>query len=248
MKLETGIDWRSSRARWWSYLRPVTVRWELGSLQRLRRVAKLWQEAGTTNTVTSARKRLGVVANPWAISVCRIPGFAKSATTNLLPRGRWRFAVEAEQTDEADRGLIPVSHGKMSLQRPRQLILIVRRKLIRLHLLALILAAALVVCFPPCRRAGIWLDESGRAAPADVAYEYDRFLWGYIPRVVWIGHVGAAVDMRPGHIVEGDGQGRYLATEYRMVLEGRFLAIEATALVLAGWAVWTGVKRDAAAL
>lgn len=52
----------------------------------------------------------------------------------------------------------------------------------------LLTVAAIMLCFPPLRQAGVWHHtETNQPIPAASSIEYDRFYFGYIPSYRWIG-------------------------------------------------------------
>jgi hypothetical protein len=64
---------------------------------------------------------------------------------------------------------------------------------------------ALMICFPPMRRAGNWSDQAtSLRAPESVALEFDRSFFGYIPSYRWIGQVGEDVHGGLGPVVTSD--------------------------------------------
>jgi hypothetical protein len=77
------------------------------------------------------------------------------------------------------------------------------------------------------RREGDWTEvASGRKISSQVALEFDRFLYGYIPSFRWIGEIGGEETEEPDKTVTIQTLGPFRCTRYRWVIHWLSFGLE----------------------
>lgn len=89
------------------------------------------------------------------------------------------------------------------------------------------LILALMVLFPPLRRAGDWIEpDTASPIPSGTAERVDRWFFGYIPRYGWIGEIGSMEETIPS-TVKLEEQGPYWCSSFRWVVDWLYVGGEA---------------------
>jgi len=102
----------------------------------------------------------------------------------------------------------------------------------------LAVVVATIVCFPPQRRAGNWVDSMGKPPAWAVAHRLDRFEFGYIPSFCLLTNIGKVEATGYLSKVALRDAGTCSYRDYRWVVDWQWVAavlIPSVALALTGW-------------
>lgn len=97
----------------------------------------------------------------------------------------------------------------------------------------------IMVCFPPMRCIGHWTSEQADAsAPPQVAAEYDRVEFGYLPSYRWIGECGQPLeDLTPTSLSVLD-HGKYQYTSAHWIIDSFYAGVQLIALLVTAVSIW----------
>jgi len=93
----------------------------------------------------------------------------------------------------------------------------------RIWFVVLVGAVALMVLFPPLRRAGIWTNSQNRPISSGEAYRFDRFEFGYSPSFRTIGDIGKQEETEGLSTVTLLETGAYQYKAYRWLVDWQWV-------------------------